>query len=340
MDTITHLAAGAVVGGLTGGEKAGKKALAWGAFFGYFPDVDVILGAFMTDMGALSFHRGITHSLLFTVIAPFLLALLPWYFHEKSPITYTRWTFIAFLALVSHVFLDIVTSYGTQIFMPFSNTLVYTANLSIIDPLFSLPLLIVAILGFISGISFRNRRWLMLGGIILSSLYLGWTFLNKSHVNEVFGDNFQQQDEEVQEFITQPSLFNNLLWRGIGSTEEGYYVGFYSLLDEDTEVDLTFIPRNASLLDEIPQTEGLNTLKWFGDGFYQIEAKGGQQWHYHNLRFGKTGAYGDERSGSYPFSYRITKAEDNLKIERVSLSFGDEEDRPSLKELWNRVMGE
>jgi len=76
MDSLTQIALGAAVGEATLGKKIGNRALLWGAVGGTIPDLDVLSNLFLNDIEALAFHRGITHSLTFAVVLPFLLGFL------------------------------------------------------------------------------------------------------------------------------------------------------------------------------------------------------------------------------------------------------------------------
>src|SRR6185503_9287351 len=72
MDSLTHLVLGAAVGELVLGKKIGNRALIWGAIGETIPDLDVFGNLFLDPIDALAFHRGITHSILFSLIAPLL----------------------------------------------------------------------------------------------------------------------------------------------------------------------------------------------------------------------------------------------------------------------------
>src|SRR5690606_27140821 len=70
MDSLTQIVLGAAVGEIALGRKIGNRAMIWGAIGGTLPDLDVLANPFLDDMEALAFHRGITHSLLFSLVAP------------------------------------------------------------------------------------------------------------------------------------------------------------------------------------------------------------------------------------------------------------------------------
>lgn len=76
MDSVTQIVLGAAVGEVCLGKKLGNRAMLWGAIAGTIPDLDVISNLWLSDLEGLAFHRGITHSLTFAVLAPFLLSWL------------------------------------------------------------------------------------------------------------------------------------------------------------------------------------------------------------------------------------------------------------------------
>ena len=84
MDSITQFTLGAACGEATLGRKIGNRALLWGAIGGTLPDLDVLANLFTDEITALAFHRGITHSLLFAVLAPFVLAFLTHRFYQSN----------------------------------------------------------------------------------------------------------------------------------------------------------------------------------------------------------------------------------------------------------------
>ncbi len=76
MDSLTQIVLGAACGEVVLGKKVGNRAMLWGAVGGTIPDLDVLGNFMMTDMQALAFHRGISHSIFFAVTTPFLFGYL------------------------------------------------------------------------------------------------------------------------------------------------------------------------------------------------------------------------------------------------------------------------
>jgi membrane-bound metal-dependent hydrolase YbcI (DUF457 family) len=131
MDTITHGIAGALLSKtMFGGRdlfppiKVGKKRLVtWALVVGaVFPDSDVLREFFSTNtLLMITWHRSVTHSLLLLPIWSVILGAL-----TEAIARWRKWespSFVALTALyavgiLSHIFLDLLTTYGTMIWSP------------------------------------------------------------------------------------------------------------------------------------------------------------------------------------------------------------------------------
>jgi inner membrane protein len=107
MDSLTQIVLGAAVGELVLGRKVGNKAILWGAIAGTIPDLDVLSKLFLDDLRANEVHRGITHSILFSlVLGPVFGQWIKR--HQRS--------FLAvFVALVALVFVSGAASSAAQV---------------------------------------------------------------------------------------------------------------------------------------------------------------------------------------------------------------------------------
>jgi inner membrane protein len=88
------------------------------------------------------------------------------------------------LALVTHPLLDAMTVYGTQLALPFSNHPYGVGSVFIIDPLYTVPLLVGGMWALVSR---GARRGLAANavGLAISTAYLGWTFAAQQHVENI-----------------------------------------------------------------------------------------------------------------------------------------------------------
>jgi inner membrane protein len=141
MDPLTHAATGLIISQLLPLPSRFWGAMA-GVVFAVLPDVDYFLAAW-DRLAFIRHHRGFTHSLA----AIPLLALLG--AGINTAIGGRAWFKPFFLlglaALASHLILDWATSYGTQIFSPFTREKFALDWLFIIDPYLTGLLLLGAI---------------------------------------------------------------------------------------------------------------------------------------------------------------------------------------------------
>jgi inner membrane protein len=303
MDSLTQLTLGAAVGEAVAGRQAGYKAPLWGAALGTLPDLDVLANPFLTEAQSLVFHRSLTHSLLFVIVMAPLLGWALRRLHGTSP-SRRRWMMLAGAVLGTHIGLDCLTSYGTQVFWPFSRYPVILATIFIIDPLYTVPLVAGLLTALFCSPAARTRRVANYVGLGLSSAYLLLTITNKIHVDQVFSQALKQQDRPVHQVLTKPTPFNNLLWTAIAETEEGFYVGHYSLLDEAPPTDFRYVPKRHELLGDAAQSLEVQRLQWFSRGYYAVRRTSDGGLRVVDLRFGRSDL-GLTHQGSYIFSFKL-----------------------------------
>jgi inner membrane protein len=278
MDSLTHVALGAALGEAILGKKLGNRAMFWGAVAGSLPDIDVLLSPFEDDIGLLTHHRGITHSILFVlVLSPILGWLLARWLRRRSPeITPLACTGLFFAGLMSHILLDACTTYGTQLFLPLSDYQVALNNIFIADPLFTLPLLISGIACLVLKRTSGKRRAINYGGMALSCLYLAMTFVNQFEARQVFAASLREQQIETRRLMIGPTPFNSILWYCIAEDRDGFRIGYYSLLDRRTQVRFSHVPRNEALLENIKSRRAVDRLVWFSNGYYTVHEDRGR----------------------------------------------------------------
>ncbi len=117
MDSVTQIALGASVGEATLGKKVGRPAIVWGGVCGLLPDLDVLipLGDAIKNF---TYHRSASHSLLvLTLLTPLIVKIILKQ-HPDSARYQFRWHTLVFLVFITHILLDGLTVYGTQILWP------------------------------------------------------------------------------------------------------------------------------------------------------------------------------------------------------------------------------
>lgn len=210
MDPLTHALAGATLAWVATGRQLGRRALAIGAVAALLPDADVLIRSAADPLLAIEHHRGFTHSLLFV---PFggLAAALP--FCIRRDRARWRWTVMAaILAYASHAFLDAATTYGTQLFWPFSRVRVGLDIISIIDPLFTL----VVLIGVIA--SFMRRRAIATVALTLAAVWLAVGFVQRERAGAAQTRLASERGDPLTRGAVFPTVGNTVVWRSIYET--------------------------------------------------------------------------------------------------------------------------
>ena len=178
MDSLTQIVLGAAVGEAVLGKKVGNKAMLYGAIAGTIPDLDVIARYFVDTVTATEWHRGFSHSILFSVLCAPLFGWMVWKLHSKAGASWKDWSWLFFWGLFTHPILDAFTTWGTQLFWPFDVRLAFQ-NIFVIDPLYTLPFLIFLVLSAFEKRTSINRGRYSRLGLIISSSYLVLTLVLK-----------------------------------------------------------------------------------------------------------------------------------------------------------------
>ena len=283
MDSITQIALGAAVGEATLGRKVGWRAPVWGGICGLLPDLDV-LWPFADPVSAFTWHRGYTHSLAVLVLATPVIARAAVRIHPATRELRRGWLLLAFLALVTHPLLDCFTVYGTQVLLPFSDVPVGWSTIFIIDPLFSVPVMLgvlaALVLSRVRGLGHRLNNV----GLAVGVAWLALTLVIKTHVDAVAGASLPPV---VTRVLTTPSPFNAVLWRVVAMTGDGRYLeGYYSLLDDEPRVSYVSRPDGHELLDPLRGEAAVARLAWFSRGFFSGQELGNGEIAMTDLRMG------------------------------------------------------
>ncbi|MGR5062576.1 metal-dependent hydrolase [Photobacterium sp. DNB22_13_2] len=265
MDSVTQAALGAAVAGAVAGRKCSPKILLAGAALGTLPDLDVLIsyGDPVSDMVK---HRGFSHSLF--VLIPFSF-LLSWLWQKVRPTRFSfghLWLLVA-ACLVTHPLLDSFTAYGTQLFWPI-NTPIATPSLFIIDPLYTVPLL----LAVLASVIWRERMAKLCSvGLAISSLYIAWSLVAMNTIENRVELQLEGSPLAGKPIFITPTPLNTVLWRIVVKGEHYYLEGLSSMLDGDAEIDFLEKPLGAwpkGLVSEHQQM-----LEHFTGGFIRYEQR-------------------------------------------------------------------
>ncbi len=269
MDSVSQFALGAAVGvAVMGRRTAAWKAALWGGVCGTLPDLDAFVdhGDAVRDM---TYHRAETHALFWLTLASLPVgALIAWLQRERA--LWRRWWLVAWLALVTHPLLDAMTVYGTQLALPFTDHPYGVGSLFIIDPLYTLPL-IVGLAAAVAMREGRGWRW-NLAGLLLSTAYVGWSVVAQQRAQALAAEALDAQGIAAERVLVTPMPLNTLLWRVVAVEADRYHEGFISLFDADPKrVPFDAYPRGAALYASLQRLWPVQRIAWFSHGFFRLD---------------------------------------------------------------------
>jgi membrane-bound metal-dependent hydrolase YbcI (DUF457 family) len=331
MDSLTQIALGIATAELVAGKKLGNKTFLYGAILGTIPDLDIVVGKFLSDVDGVAIHRGLSHSLLFFL---FLSPVLGWMISkiEKNTITINKATLLAFWCLLTHVLLDVFTSWGTQVLWPLQYRFALK-TIFVIDPLYTIPLLISLVFVW-KNKDYLIRRKYLIRGLAISSSYLLLTCILKLFAVYQFEKALQSEHLDYQELIVKPTAFNCIVWNANVATSEGYYLADYSLFDSQP-IRFTFYTKNQELEKKLVDSQDFQELKKISEGWYLVTEHNNRV-YFNDLRFGLLND--NPENPQFAFSYEMIPLSDG-KYWAKEVPKAKRDGKALLQKIFTRIKG-
>lgn len=273
MDPLTQGTLGASLPqSLSPGQAAGSAGLL-GFFAGMAADLDVFIRSSTDPLLFLEYHRQFTHALVFIPIGGALCALV---LHQllgrrRGLAFYQSWLFCT-LGYATHALLDACTTYGTMLLWPFSEQRFAWNTISIIDPLFTLPLLLGVVMA-----GLKRRPLYARIALCWGLAYMGLGLVQRNQAEAMGYAIAAQRGHDVLWLEAKPSFGNILLWKTVYQTEDRFYVdavraSFSPRVFEGDSVEKLDIARDLPWLDEITQqARDIERFRWFSNGYIALD---------------------------------------------------------------------
>jgi len=278
MDSLSQIVLGGAVAAAIAPSGHRRAALLAGAALGTLPDLDsFLIKPFVSDpVMLMTVHRSFSHSLL---VLPLVGALIWWLCRWREGRVHAapvRWFWAIQLALITHPLLDAFTVYGTQLWWPLTPPPTMWSSVFIIDPLYTLWLLIACVIAWVVPKKPVAQRAL-LAGLVLSSGYLGWSLLAKSMIDRQAEPQLRAMGLGASPRFSTPMPFTTLLWRVVAMTPSGYVEAERSVFDDGPLVFRAH-PSNTQALAQADALgiPAVRRLMWFNRGFMRARTLDGQ----------------------------------------------------------------
>ena len=267
MDPISQ----GVVGVAAAQTSANKKNIIAISIIGFLaglaPDLDILIRSSTDPILFLEYHRQFSHSLIFIPVGSMMVAL-PMFYLIKRSISFKKVYLASFLGYATHGLLDACTSWGTLLFWPFSDMRVSWNNISIVDPLFTIPVLILVVTAI-------YRKQIKYGfsafGWIIFYLSIGFVQYERAYSSAA--ELAKSRDHNAELLTLKPSFGNLILWKSIYKHEGRFYVDAIRTLYTSTicvgesveefkyEIHLPDLDRDSQ------QAKDIERFRWFAQDY-------------------------------------------------------------------------
>ena len=238
-----------------------------GFLAGLAPDLDVLIQSSTDPILFLEYHRQFTHSLFFIPFGSLFVAFMLFPLFKKSMSIKTVY-FASFLGYATHGLLDACTSYGTQLFWPFSNERVTWNNISIVDPLFTIPALILLVIAIKTKkkiFSFFSIGWII--------FYLSLGFIQYERALSLAVELAHSRGHNPERLTLKPSFGNLILWKSIYQHEDTFYVDAIRIAQSSSWCEgesirvFDYHYHLPNLKKESQQKEDIERFRWFSQDY-------------------------------------------------------------------------
>lgn len=220
MDIITQGVAGALLAQLAVKDQDQRlNATIAGAFAGVLPDADILIMWPSDPLLQLEYHRHFTHSLFFIPVGGAIAAGLLWRWMQTRAIEFYQLLIFCLLGYSAGGLLDACTSYGTHLFWPVSDTRVAWNLLPVVEPVFTLALVVTLILTH-----FKKQARYAAYGLGFAWMYILLAYGQQQSVVSLQQHLAKSRGHEIERSVVKPTLGNIILWRSVYLYNGKFYV--------------------------------------------------------------------------------------------------------------------
>ncbi|MCP5275545.1 MAG: metal-dependent hydrolase [Burkholderiales bacterium] len=218
MDLLTQGLLGASMA--QSGARHDETRIAAGVGFlaGVIADADILIQSENDPLLNIEFHRHFTHSIFFVPFGALIAAIVLWPFLRKH-LPFARIYLFAFLGYCLSGVLDAFTSYGTHLLWPLSDERTALNMISVVDPVFTLILLVAVILALRKKTVTAARV-----GLLLAAIYLSFGWMQLQRAEDIARTLTVERNHSIERLLVKPTLGNLVLWRSIYQTNGRLYV--------------------------------------------------------------------------------------------------------------------
>lgn len=244
-----------------------------GFLAGMAADLDVLIRSPVDPLLFLEYHRQFTHALVFIPIGGLVCALvLHGLLGRRRGLSFRQSWLFCTLGYATHALLDSCTTYGTMLLWPFSDVRIAWNTISIIDPLFTLPLLFGVIMA-----ARRHRAIYAQVALAWALSYMALGLWQRDQAVEMGKELAASRGHTPVRLEAKPSFANIVVWKVVYETEDRFYVDAVrsafspEVFPGDSVLKLD-VSRDMPWLDlESQQARDVERFRWFSNGYVALD---------------------------------------------------------------------
>lgn len=275
MDPVTQGVVGAALPQASARREQVAVAGLLGWLAGMSADLDVLIRSASDPLLFLEYHRQFSHSLVFIPFGGLLCALvLHVLVGRRRQLHFGQSYLFCTLGYATHALLDACTTYGTMLFWPFSQARIAWNTVSIIDPLFTLPVLLLVVLA-----GLRRRPQLARFALLWALAYLLAGLWQRNEAQALGMELARERGHRPLRLEAKPSFGNILLWKVVYETRDRYYVdavrtGPSPQVYPGDSIARLELPRDLPWLDpQSQQARDIERFRWFSNGYIALDPR-------------------------------------------------------------------
>lgn len=263
------------------------KAIAGGFGFlaGMAADLDVLIRSSTDPLLRLEYHRQFTHSLIFIPVGALICAIFFSYLWRrlcakkyliknglKYDISFSQIYLFCFMGYATHAVLDACTTYGTVLFWPFSDARIAWNIISVIDPMFTIP---IAVLVFFAVRKKSNQLTVIC--LIYMFSYLGLGVLQNSRAESLAQQLAASRGHQPIQISVKPSFANIIVWKSVYQYGDRYYVDAIRVLRntkviQGVSIEKLNVEKHFPWLNkDSQQAKDIQRFSWFSEQYLGVD---------------------------------------------------------------------
>lgn len=217
MDSITHVLSGVAMAKAGLAERYGRGTTLFLVVAASLPDIDAAIGPFVED--AFMYRRGLTHSIVGLPLLAVGAAAIARLRYRAIP--FKALFLMGFAAMLIHVLLDLVNSYGVMLLYPFSNHRFELAWVFIIDLVVWAVLLIPLVLSR-TGLKWLEPQRLSQTALAALAIYMLAIGVMRTQASHLLAQIIEQEQLTPDFSYVFPEALGSHRFRGVVRQETEY----------------------------------------------------------------------------------------------------------------------